>query len=61
MSDTIAAIATGNVVSAIGIIRLSGEDAVGITEMVFSPLSGKPLSAYPDRQLVLGADRKSVV
>lgn len=55
MSDTIAAIATGNVVSAIGIIRLSGEDAVGITEMVFSPLSGKPLSAYPDRQLVLGA------
>ena len=54
MSDTIAAIATGNVVSAIGIIRLSGEDAIGVTEMVFSPKSGRSLSAYPDRQLVLG-------
>ena len=54
MSDTIAAIATGNVVSAIGIIRLSGEEAIGITEKVFTPKSGRPLSAYADRSLVLG-------
>lgn len=54
MSDTIAAIATGNVVSAIGIIRLSGDDAIEIAQRVFKPRSGRPLSAYSDRQLVLG-------
>lgn len=59
MSDTIAAIATGNVVSAIGIIRLSGDDAIGIAEKVFAPRSGRPLSAYSDRQLVLGTLKAS--
>ena len=54
-SDTIAAIATGNVVSAIGIIRLSGENAVSIAASVFFPASGRSLSWYPDRTLVLGA------
>lgn len=54
MSDTIAAIATGNVVSAIGIIRLSGDRAIKIAESVFAPLSGRPLSSYPDRELVFG-------
>lgn len=54
MSDTIAAIATGNVVSAIGIIRLSGDRTIQIAESVFAPLSGRPLSSYPDRELVFG-------
>lgn len=54
MSDTIAAIATGNIVSAIGIIRLSGDRAIQIAESVFMPLSGRPLSSYPDRELVFG-------
>ena len=54
MSDTIAAIATGNTVSAIGIVRISGAEAHRVADAVFSPLSGKPLSACPDRQLVLG-------
>ena len=54
MSDTIAAIATGNVVSAIGIIRLSGDEAIEIISTVFTPISGKILSGYPDRTLVLG-------
>ncbi len=54
MSDTIAAIATGNVVSAIGIVRLSGDRAIETAEAVFTPLSGKRLSEYPDRELVFG-------
>ena len=57
MSDTIAAIATGNAVAAIGIIRLSGDCAPGIADAVFAPLSGKKLSEYPDRQLVYGVLR----
>ncbi len=57
MSDTIAAIATGNVVSAIGIIRLSGDEAIEIISTVFTPISGKILSEYPDRSLVLGTLR----
>ncbi len=54
MSDTIAAIATGNVISAIGIVRLSGTDAIDIADSLFCPSSGKRLSEYPDRTLVLG-------
>ncbi len=58
-TDTIAAIATGNVVSAIGIIRLSGSNAIDIAGSVFYPSSGKKLSDYPDRTLVLGVIRNS--
>lgn len=54
MSDTIAAVATGNVVSAIGIIRLSGDEAIEIISTVFTPISGKIVSEYPDRSLVYG-------
>ena len=54
MSDTIAAAATGNTVSAIGIIRLSGPEAITIAEKLFEPASGKPLSSYSDRLLVNG-------
>ncbi len=55
MSDTIAAIATGGVVSAIGILRVSGDDALTIIDKVFKPVSGKPMSSYPNRQLVYGS------
>ena len=54
MSHTIAAISTGNVVSAIGIVRLSGDDCIAVSEKVFTLLNQKPLSAMPDRKLVLG-------
>ena len=54
MSYTIAAVSTGNVVSAIGIIRLSGEDAIAIAEQVFTLNNGKPLQEAPDRKLMLG-------
>ena len=52
--DTIAAIATGHVLSAIGIVRISGPDALPILDRVFAPLGGAPMSRRADRQLVLG-------
>lgn len=54
MSDTIGAIATGSAPSAIGIIRLSGDRAIEIAQMLFTPNSGKPLAEYQDRLLVYG-------
>ena len=54
MSHTIAAVSTGNVISAIGIIRLSGDDAITIAEKVFTLNNGKPLSTAQDRKLLLG-------
>ena len=53
MSQTIAAVSTGNVVSAIGIIRLTGEDCIDIAENVFTLYKGK-LSDAAERKLVLG-------
>lgn len=57
MSDTIAAIATGNVVSAIGILRVSGDETLSVIDRVFFPANGKPMSSARDRQLVYGALR----
>lgn len=54
MSHTIAAVSTGNQVSAIGIIRLTGDDCIAVSEKVFTLLSRHPLSQTPDRKLVLG-------
>ena len=54
MSHTIAAVSTGNVVSAIGIIRLTGDDCAQIGEKVFQCKNGKPLCDAPNRKLILG-------
>ena len=54
MSHTIAAVSTGHQVSAIGIIRLSGEGCIAIAGKIFTPLNGKPLEEAPDRKLILG-------
>ena len=54
MSYTIAAVSTGNVISAIGIIRLTGDDCAQIAGKVFTLNSGKPLSEAPDKRLILG-------
>lgn len=54
MSHTIAAVSTGNVISAIGIIRLTGDDCVAIGQAVFTPVNGAPLSQAPSRKLLLG-------
>lgn len=54
MNDTIAAIATGHQATAIGILRLSGPQAIAALDQVFTPVSGKPMSQQPDRLLVYG-------
>jgi tRNA modification GTPase len=55
MSDTIAAIATGSQLTAIGIVRLSGEKSIEFADRLFRPLSGRAMSSYPDRTLVYGS------
>ena len=54
MSDTIAAVATGNVLSAIGILRLSGDRTLAVIDRVFRPANSRPMSEAPDRKLVYG-------
>ena len=54
MSHTIAAVSTGNSVSAIGIIRLSGEGCIDIAGKVFTLNNEKPLASAADRKLMLG-------
>lgn len=57
MPDTIAAIATGPVRSAIGILRLSGPEAVQAVCGCFTPQSGRALTDYGPGRLVLGTLR----
>ena len=59
MSSVIAAVSTGNQVSAIGILRLSGEGCAQIAGNVFKLNSGTPLWEAPNRKLVLGTLRDS--
>ena len=54
MSQVIAAVSTGNCISAIGIIRLSGDGCAQIAGKIFHSVSGKPLWEAPDRKLILG-------
>ena len=54
MRDTIAAIATGQQVAAIGIVRVSGARAIDIADKVFRPYSGEELKNQKDRKLVFG-------
>lgn len=54
MSHTIAAVSTGNQVSAIGIIRLSGEDCIAVSDQVFTLNNQKTLSEVSNRRLYLG-------
>ena len=53
-TDTIAAIATAMSSSGIGIIRISGEDAVTITEKIFHMKNGKKLSEMPTHTIHYG-------
>lgn len=55
MSDTIAAIATGAQVAAIGIIRLSGPQALPIAAALFTPARGGSMSGAEDRKLLYGS------
>lgn len=53
-TDTIAAIATAMASSGIGIVRVSGEDAVSITEKIFHMKGGKKLSEMPSHTIHYG-------
>ena len=57
MSHVITAVSTGNQISAIGILRLTGEGCAQIAGKVFSLNSGLPLWEAPNRKLVLGTLR----
>jgi len=52
MNDTIAAISSAG--GPIGLIRVSGENAVEAVSSVFESVNGKPLCDAPDHKLVLG-------
>ena len=53
MSHVIAAISTGHQISAIGILRLSGDGCLAVADRVFTPQKGKLLSEAPNRKLIL--------
>jgi len=55
MADTIAAVSTLMGRSAIGILRMSGDDAVTIAERVFAPDNGKKLGDCRTRCMINGA------
>ena len=57
MTDTIAAISTGQVLSGIGVLRLSGPEAISVVSRVFTPSHGAPMTQRPDRLLVYGTLR----
>lgn len=57
MSHVIAAVSTGSQISAIGILRLSGDGCAEVADKVFTLNNGKPLSEAPNRKLVMGTLR----
>lgn len=55
MSDTITAVATGAQLSAIGIVRLSGDDAITFADRLFRPNNGRPMCESDSHMLVYGS------
>ena len=53
MSYTIAAVSTGNQISAIGIIRLTGDDCIAVADKVTTLYHNHSLTEAPDRKLLL--------
>ena len=54
MSHVIAAVSTGNQISAIGILRLTGDGCAQVAGKVFTLNNGSPLEQAPNRKLMLG-------
>ena len=54
MAHVIAAVSTGNQISAIGILRMTGDGCAEIAGQIFRANNGKPLSEAPNRKLILG-------
>ena len=52
--DTISAVTTALGTAAVGIIRISGPEALGIGEKIFFAASGKALSQYPVQKMAYG-------
>ena len=52
--DTIVALATATGVGAIAVIRLSGKEAITLSDKIFKTLNGKPLSEAPSHTVHLG-------
>ncbi len=52
--DTIAAISTGNTISAIGILRVSGDGCFALCDRVFRAANGRLLGEQRPREMVLG-------
>ena len=53
--EPFAAISTGNALSAIGILRISGEGCFDLCDRVFRPRNGRPFSRQNPREMVLGS------
>ena len=53
MSHTIAAVSTGNQISAIGILRLTGDDCIAVADKATVLNNGNSLFTAPDRKLLL--------
>jgi len=54
INDTIVALATATGVGAISVIRLSGKEAIELSDKIFKTLNGKPLSEAPSHTVHLG-------
>ena len=54
IDDTIAAIATAPGEGGIGIIRISGSEALKVADQIFKSVSGKSISDYAPRTLIYG-------
>jgi len=54
MSHVIAAVSTGSQISAIGILRLTGDGCADVAGKVFALNNGTPLAEAPNRKLMLG-------
>lgn len=54
VDDTIAAIATAPGIGAIGVVRVSGPDALAVADAVFRPLGGGRAARAPDRVATFG-------
>jgi len=54
MSHVIAAVSTGSQISAIGILRLTGDGCADVAGKVFTLNNGTPLTQAPNRKLMLG-------
>ena len=54
MSHVIAAVSTGSQVSAIGIVRLTGDGCALVADKVITLKNGKPMTDAPNRKLMLG-------